>query len=170
MSGESNRHLNKKSVHLLLGQTTYILIYIQQDATLHSLFISGNCSICLGWYPHPSSGAHTTVSTAPGTKVPDAVDTVMCALDDGWRYHPKHVEQFTDINKLYNVASCWKYFRIYLRCTDPYTLNFSMDISGVKNGKLNKPLQSISGYRNLGILWFVHISSFVSLVRSKNLK
>jgi len=103
-------------------------------------------------------------------QVPDAVDTVMCALDDGWRYHPKHVEQFTDINKLYNVASCWKYFRIYLRCTDPYTLNFSMDISGVKNGKLNKPLQSISGYRNLGILWFVHISSFVSLVRSKNLK
>jgi hypothetical protein len=37
---------------------------IQQDATLHSLFISGNCSTCFGWYFHPSSGAHTTVSTA----------------------------------------------------------------------------------------------------------
>ena len=23
-----------------------------------------------------------------------AVDTVVCAPDDGWRYHPKHVEQF----------------------------------------------------------------------------
>jgi hypothetical protein len=45
----------------------YILIYIQQDATLHSLFISGNCSTCFGWYLHPSSGAHTTVSTASGT-------------------------------------------------------------------------------------------------------
>ena len=45
----------------------YILIYIQQDATLHSLFISGNCSTCFGWYLHPSSGAHTTVSTAFGT-------------------------------------------------------------------------------------------------------
>jgi hypothetical protein len=26
-----------------------IIIYIQQDATLHSLFISGNCSTCFGW-------------------------------------------------------------------------------------------------------------------------
>ena len=40
--------------------------YIQQDATLHSLFIFGNCSTCFGWYFHPSSGAHTTVSTASG--------------------------------------------------------------------------------------------------------
>ena len=43
-----------------------IPIYIQQDATLHSLFISGNCSTCFGWYFHPSSGAHTAVSTASG--------------------------------------------------------------------------------------------------------
>ena len=43
-----------------------IYSYIQQDATLHSLFISGNCSTCFGWYFHPSSGAHTTVSTASG--------------------------------------------------------------------------------------------------------
>jgi hypothetical protein len=43
-----------------------IPIYIQQDATLHSLFISGNCSTCFEWYFHPSSGAHTTVSTASG--------------------------------------------------------------------------------------------------------
>jgi len=34
-------------------------------------------------------------------------DTVIWAADDGWRYHPKHVEQFADINKLYIVASCW---------------------------------------------------------------
>ena len=52
----------------------YILIYIQQDAKLHSLFISGNCSTCFGW-----------------------------------RYHPKHVKQFPEINKRCNVASCWIY-------------------------------------------------------------
>ena len=46
--------------------TSHIPIYIQQDATLHSLFISGNCPTCFGWYLHPSSGAHTTVSTASG--------------------------------------------------------------------------------------------------------
>ena len=28
--------------------------------------------------------------------IPDAVDTVVCAPDDGWRYHQKHVEQFPD--------------------------------------------------------------------------
>jgi len=29
--------------------------------------------------------------------VPDPVITVTCAPDDGWRYHPKHVEQFTEL-------------------------------------------------------------------------
>ena len=43
-----------------------IPIYVQQDATLHSLFISGNCSTCFGCYFHPSSGVHATVSTASG--------------------------------------------------------------------------------------------------------
>ena len=46
--------------------TNYISIYIQQDATSHSLFIFGNCSTCFGWYHQPSSGAQTTVSTASG--------------------------------------------------------------------------------------------------------
>jgi hypothetical protein len=43
-----------------------IYMYMQQNATLHSLFISENWSICFGWYFHPSLGAHTTVSTASG--------------------------------------------------------------------------------------------------------
>jgi hypothetical protein len=113
-------------------------VYIQQDATLHSLFISGNCSTCFGWYHHPSSGAHTTVSTASGIchtltaiwryrgrvgtglsvlwvwQIPDAVDTVVCAPDDGWWYRPKHVEQYPDINKLCNVVSYWIYIGILL--------------------------------------------------------
>jgi len=28
--------------------------------------------------------------------MPDAVDTFVCAPDDGWKYHPKYVEQFPD--------------------------------------------------------------------------
>jgi len=56
-------------------------------------------------------------------QIPDAVNTVVCAPDDGWWYHPKHVEQFPDINKLCNVASCWIYIGIYLRWTAPLTLN-----------------------------------------------
>ena len=42
-------------------------IYVQKDALLHYLFVSLNCSTCFGWYLHPSSGAHTTVSTACDT-------------------------------------------------------------------------------------------------------
>jgi hypothetical protein len=52
-------------------------------------------------------------------QIPDAVNKVVCAPDDGWSYHPKHVEQFPDINKLCKVTSCWIYNGIYLRCTDP---------------------------------------------------
>jgi hypothetical protein len=28
------------------------------------------------------------------------IGIVVCAPDDGWKYHPKHIEQFPDINKL----------------------------------------------------------------------
>ena len=44
--------------------------------------------------------------------MPDAVDTVVCAPDDGWKYHPKHAAQFPEINKLCNVAYCWVHIRI----------------------------------------------------------
>jgi hypothetical protein len=44
-----------------------------------------------------------------GVRLTDAVDTVVCAPDNGWKYHPKHVEQFPNINKLCNAASCWLY-------------------------------------------------------------
>ena len=89
-------------------------MYIQQDATLHSLFY-------LETALHVSGGTTTyhqerkqlylqhlifvTLLLLPAAIVagssnvwqtPDAVDTVVCAPDDGWRYHPKHVEQFPD--------------------------------------------------------------------------
>jgi hypothetical protein len=50
-------------------------------------------------------------------QIPDAVDRAVCAPDDRWKYHPKHVKQFPDINKLCNVVSCWiyEYIGILLR-------------------------------------------------------
>jgi hypothetical protein len=116
-SGISDQHKT------LLTICKFIPIYVQQDATLHSLFMYGNCSTCFGWYLHPLSGAHTTVSTVSGICHTVAVDKVVCAPDDGWRCHPKHVEQFPNINKLCKGASCWIYIGIYLWCTDPWTLN-----------------------------------------------
>jgi hypothetical protein len=52
---------NQKRLKSIQTQLLNIVIYIQQDATL-----SGNCTTCFGWYHHPSSGAQTTASTAPG--------------------------------------------------------------------------------------------------------
>jgi len=36
------------------------------------------------------------VTVTIAVAVTDAVNTVVCAPDDGWWYHPKHVEQFPD--------------------------------------------------------------------------
>jgi hypothetical protein len=44
---------------------------------------------------------------------------VVCAPDDGWRYYPKHVEQFPDINKVCNVASCCIYICFYIVVAAP---------------------------------------------------
>jgi len=52
-------------------------------------------------------------------QIPDAVDTVVCAPDDEWWYHPKHVEQFPD--KI-NCARFNLVEHILERCTDPWTL------------------------------------------------
>jgi hypothetical protein len=46
-------------------------------------------------------------------QISDAVDKVACAPDDGWRCHPKHVEQFPDVTKLCKAASCWIYWNIF---------------------------------------------------------
>jgi hypothetical protein len=45
-----------------------ILIYhvYPTRCNVTQFILSVNCSTCFGWYFHPSSEAHTTVSTAPG--------------------------------------------------------------------------------------------------------
>ena len=63
----------------------HIPIYIQQDATLHSLFISGNCSTCFGWYLQPSSEARTTVSKESGT-CQSVMDRNKLLIKCMWRY------------------------------------------------------------------------------------
>ena len=155
----------------------YIPIYIQQDATLHCLFISGNCSTCFGWYFHPSSGAHATASTASGIchtvtaicryrgrvgtrlsvlwvavtvwQIPDAVGAVACTPDDGWKYHPKHVEQFPYINKLCNVASCWIYIGILLE------VRYILHISRIRVNSYSRKFRELCSptclYKNIKI-------------------
>jgi len=93
-----------------------ILIYIQQDATLHSSFYLETArNVSGGTTTHSTTQTSSNSSTIAadsnnGVTNTDAVDTVVWAPNDGWWYHPKHVEQFPD--KLCNVASCWIYIRI----------------------------------------------------------
>jgi hypothetical protein len=79
-----------------------ILIYIQQDVTLHSLFYLETALHVLGGTTNHHEERkqlylqHLVFVTPllPSAAIPDAVNTVVCAPDDGWWYHPKHVEQF----------------------------------------------------------------------------
>jgi hypothetical protein len=74
---------------------------MQQDATLHSLFY-------LETALHVSGGTTThnrerkqlylqhLLLVATVRQIPDAVNRVVCAPNDGWWYHPKYVGQFPD--------------------------------------------------------------------------
>ena len=74
-------------------------------------------------------------------QIPDAVDTVVCAPDDGWRYHPKHVEQFPGINKLCKVTSCWIYIGIESCIVSSYRVCVCQSVrfaSSLNNSEGNK--------------------------------
>ena len=98
----------------------FLLIYFQQDATLHSLFISGKLLYMFRVVSPPILRStqlylqHLVLIKPlllPVTIYTFKVNTVVCAPDGGWRHHPKHEEQFSEINKPCNVASWWKYIR-----------------------------------------------------------
>jgi len=82
-------------------------VIVQQDATVCGLFISVTATCRERDWMGTGSNAVTVLL------MPDAVDTVPCAPDYGWRCHPKHVEWFTDINKPYIVGCCWTFIGIY---------------------------------------------------------
>jgi hypothetical protein len=76
-----------------------ILIYVQPDATLHSLFyLETALHVSGGTSTHHQERKQLYVQNlvfVTPLVLPAAI-AVFCAPDDGWRYHPKHVEQFPD--------------------------------------------------------------------------
>jgi hypothetical protein len=148
-----NSGFNKTSVFfvaklLKLDISYLVLKYNQQDATLHKLFISVKCSKCFRRFLRPSSGVQNCIYSIgyfvkplllPATVV-EGMGLTVAGSSKGLTKYPilytqfwvpdvgrsnrlKHVEHFTEINKLCNVASCWLYLKIRLRCTDPRTSN-----------------------------------------------
>jgi hypothetical protein len=63
-----------------------LTLYIQQDATLHALFYLETTLHVSGGTSTPSSGAHTTVSTAPGISH-TAMDKVKLLINMFLRIH-----------------------------------------------------------------------------------
>jgi hypothetical protein len=93
----------------------YILIYIQQDAALHSLFYLETALHVLGATsthhqeriqlylqrlvfvtPLLLPAAIEACSSSGVTNTRRCRYSCICAGDDGWRYHPKRAEQFPD--------------------------------------------------------------------------
>jgi hypothetical protein len=72
--------------------------------------------------PHISGGTSTRHQERIPGQIPDAVDTVVCAPDDVWKYNPKHVEQFPNINKLCNSHYFTVHFHIVCLIKPTYAL------------------------------------------------
>ena len=112
-----------------------------QHYTIYLFRISVKFSTCFRRFLRPSSGAQNSIysngyfvkTLLLPTSVVEEVEPSLTkypilyiqfwAPDDGRRNRLKHVEHFTEINKLCNVASCWLYLEKLLRCADPWTSN-----------------------------------------------
>jgi hypothetical protein len=91
--GTSAHHQELKNCIYSIGYLSNLYCYLPLAASSSKVLTSIYCCIYSFWAP-----------------------------DDGRRHRLKHVEHFTEINKLCNVVSCWLYLEIYLRCsTDPWT-------------------------------------------------
>ena len=94
--------------------------------------------------------------------MPNTEDTVTWAPDDGWRYHPKHVEQFAEINKLYIVESCWIIIDTYYAMHGP----LNVKIAGILNEDRYKFFYHIS----LNPSWCENVFLDVSFRENLNIR
>ena len=98
----SAKHKKNYAVHLYLQTALHVSGGIStHHQELISLYLQYWDRYCYLSWASRSRQVAVTVSI-----MPDTVDTVIWAPDDGSRYQPKHVQQFADLNKLYIVASC----------------------------------------------------------------
>jgi len=52
----------------------------------------------------------------------------LCAPDDGWRYHPKHVEQLPEINNLSNLCILLVIYQNILTMHGPLKVKYGVSI------------------------------------------
>ena len=89
------------------------------------LFISVSRSTCFRWFFHSSSGAgNCTYNVRYWSDKYLMLYVQFWAPDDGRKNRPKHVERLTEINKKWNVASCWLYSVNILAMHGPMNVQF----------------------------------------------
>jgi len=99
----SQRHKKKKFEYIsnkMQRYTVYFiwkLLYMFRVVPPPIIRSANNCIYSI-WYLSDRYCYLSLERQVAGTvwQIPDAVDTVVCAPDDGWWYHPKHVEQFPE--------------------------------------------------------------------------
>ena len=68
----------------------YIRLYLQHLAHVKPLLLP---AAIVDELERRSNSSIIAAGSSNGLTLPNAVDTVVCTPDDGWRYHPKHVQQ-----------------------------------------------------------------------------
>jgi hypothetical protein len=99
---------------------TYICKLLYMFREVNPLIIRSSyhctCSIWHYWDRTATCLERDWMGTAfPSSPMPDTADTVIWAPDDEWSYLSKHVQKFTNINKLYIAAFCCTIIDIKLR-------------------------------------------------------
>jgi len=112
--------------------------------TEYSLFKSVNCSSCFGWHfthhqdlqylalmrsillPVVIVAGRDTFTTGSSNGLINARYCRYSVMSSWWwvNYHPKYVEQLTDLNKLYSVASCWIIITKYNTMHGPLNIKY----------------------------------------------
>jgi len=109
-----------------LVQTAIFAANNQQDATFRNSFISVRRSTCFRRFFRPSSGAQNcTYSVRYLSDKYLTLYVQFWAPDDGRKTRLKHVKRLTEINKLWNVASCWLYSANILAMYGPMNVKFA---------------------------------------------
>jgi len=99
--------------------------YNQQDAKFHNLFTSVTCSTCFRRFFRPSPGAQNcTYRVRYWSDKYLTLYVQFWSPDDGRKNLLKHVDRLTEINKLWNVASCWLYSENILTMHGPTNVKF----------------------------------------------
>jgi len=109
VSGGTITH-NQERKQLYLQHLVFVIPLLLSASIMEELELVW---VCCEWRRPPTAHSNQRQIAITVWQIPDVVDTVVCAPDDGWWYHPKHVEQFA--NKINCVVLHRVGYILYIR-------------------------------------------------------